>query len=127
MSEKHGGLRWGRLYLVLPLAALLLWGVDRMHATGARLILAQLGALLIVFGYVEFWRRTRSVAFLHNPFSRGPQPIYRVREVVPPRPKTAVTGTFYSDLFVTTVGVISPSLEPLDAPAGGAEAGERYP
>ncbi len=119
---------WWLLYLSLPLAALLFWLIARATlAAGVRRGL-EIGAILIVFGYVEIWHMANRVALLYHPLGVRPgQPLYKVQEAPPPghrlpaiaAEQPALTYTFYSDLFMGPVSVTpgADSLPALEAPA----------
>ena len=66
MSERNDTRpRWGLLYLVLPLAVLSFWLIHRAHPSDVmRRLLQIVGALLLIFGYVEVWRVANTVALL---------------------------------------------------------------
>ncbi len=83
MPDNHPRPRWGFLYLAMPLAGLLFWLVQRAKLTGTVRNLLDIGALIVVFGYVEAWRVANAVALLHHPLPGGNGgPIYYAREVV---------------------------------------------
>ncbi len=132
MLERYRQPRWALLYLVLPLAAVLLWLVQRAHLSGIEHGLLDMGVLLVVAGYVEAWRFANLVALLHHPLAgTDGSPIYYVREVTAPGVPGSeaggvslpAIGGVYSDLFSLPVRVAEPSPSAVDASPGAQEVG----
>ncbi len=106
MFSEYRRPRWGWLYLVLPLAVILFWLAERAHTSITVHRLLEVGVMLVVWAYVEIWQRLNLTALLHHPFFHsGAVPFYREREAVPPKATRAPIGTFYSDLFATSINV----------------------
>ena len=110
--------RWGLLYLVLPLAALLFWLIDRAHPSDVMRRLVQIGAVLLVFGYVDVWRVANAASLLHQSVEdRQGEPLYGAREASAGNETgTAAAAGPYEDLFAAPVRVVEPSPPVMDHP-----------
>ncbi len=115
MTKNHARPRWGILYLVLPLAGGLLWLIHRARPAGTARSLLDIGALVVVFVFVEIWERANYAAMLRQPFAGDDlPPIYRSYEAVAGRMDEAegIPAVFasdeYSDLFPLPVQVAEP-------------------
>lgn len=107
MKQKYPQPRWWQLYLVLPLAVGLFWGIQKLHASGAALSVLQIAVLVVLGVYVEVWRLTNKMALLHHPFVEDEsQRVYNARRVTSQGASAweragepVVVAEFYSDLF----------------------------
>ncbi len=137
MLSEYRQPRWGWVYLVVPLAAVLFWLVRQVHASDTVHRLLEIAVMLVVWAYVEVWQRINLVALIHHPFLgfRG-WPLYREREAVPPGTTSpaerAALGSFYSDLFSAPITIWEPepsaAAEPtFSGPAVGPHDGGTVP
>lgn len=111
MAERsHLRPRWWLLYLALPLGGILFWLIESAHPSDPVRRALQIGVVLLVFGYVDWWRRANALALLR--LDTEGQRLYQISEVSrrsDADPGTdrapATTGTFYSGLFAARVVV----------------------
>jgi len=107
MKRQYPQPRWWQLYLVLPLAVGLFWGIQQLHASGTALSLLQVGALVLVGVYVEVWQLTNKMALLRHPFVEEQyQRVYNDQAVTRQGDngweranEPVVVAEFYSNLF----------------------------
>jgi hypothetical protein len=124
IQDVHPKPRWWLLYLSLPLAGGLFWLIERSNPNDFSRRLLQLGAVLVVFGYIELWRRANIVALLHYPLEgQEGQALYRASEFIPrgyrgpaQGRRPALAYSFYSELFTAPVRIAELS------PPGNVEA-----
>jgi hypothetical protein len=115
-AGKHPQPRWGLLYLALPLAGGLFYLIERGHPSGFFRSAEQVGALLLTVGYVELWRRSNALAFLHHPlYGHYDEPLYVLRDGAGPEANESEAGSpshpvagFYSELFSAPLHRASP-------------------
>jgi hypothetical protein len=117
MSQNHHPQpRWWLLYLSLPLLGVLFWLIERAHPSDVARRSLEIGAVLIVFGYMKLWLMANTVALLHHPLgAREGEALYRLSVDTAPDDWDPVDGhrpapayTFYSDLFTGQVRSVDP-------------------
>lgn len=71
MSSKKRNPKWWQLYVMLPLLAGLFWPEIQAPLTETGHIIAQLGILCLIFGFVQLWMRANRSALMHMDEEQG--------------------------------------------------------
>jgi hypothetical protein len=115
MPAKRNQPKWWLLYLMLPILAAAFLLEMRLRLTSTEHILAQLGILFVIYGFVHWWLRANSSALMHLDEPEGTWQI-RVYEIPPaelPRASNSQgkLGSSFPLPDAETKGVLSTTFE----------------
>jgi hypothetical protein len=71
MSSKQRHPKWWQLYIMLPLLVGLFWQEMQAPFTETGHVIAQLGILFLIFGFVQLWMRANRSALMYMDEDEG--------------------------------------------------------
>jgi len=122
-EKKHP--KWWQLYVILPLLVGLFWPEMRAALTEPEHVIAEIGILFLIFGFVQVWLRANRSALMNLDEEEGQWRIhvYQIPPTEPRAPDDVEQRTSQRPVFQIPVseikGVLSDTFE-WEAPEGEA-------